>query len=348
MSVINIPLLGSFPPFSKSPFVPRYTGDGVESLPYCNVSYIKRVDSNRRLLKAASHWCMGNSGKKVLFFYNFHHLDIVIALKKRFPDIKAVLLVTDLPEYSNTRKSIFSTLNEMISPTTNQKKGDKFNYVDGYVLLAEGMAERLPIGNKPWILMEGIYNDEVATENTGKDMHKTIMYTGNLGRRYGIDTLLDAFSIIADKDYRLWIRGNGEMEDEVRRRAEKDNRIVCLKRMSRKELTECQQRATLMINPVSKNEEFTKYFFPSKTLEYMASGTPTLMARLECMPKEYDKYLLFLDDDSAAGMAQRIQEICSMPQQELNNIGAKAARFIFENKSPKIQMASVMRFFENI
>ena len=61
--------------------------------------------------------------------------------------------------------------------------------------------------------------------------------------------------------------------------------------MSREELLKMERRATVMINPTPARLNFTKYFFPSKTMEYLASGTPTVMYRLGCMPKEYDDYV---------------------------------------------------------
>lgn len=46
--------------------------------------------------------------------------------------------------------------------------------------------------------MEGIYNDEENVDSIERDKEKVIMYTGNLGARYGIITLLDAFAKIND------------------------------------------------------------------------------------------------------------------------------------------------------
>lgn len=109
-----------------------------------------------------------------------------------------------------------------------------------------------------------------------------------------------------------------------------------------------QKKATLMVNPVHSSEEFSRYFFPSKTLEYLASGTPTLMSRLSCMPSEYNNYLFYFEDESIEGMAKKIQEICEKPQFELDEFGSKAADFIVKHKTPKPQMRKAIEFFKQL
>ena len=38
------------------------------------------------------------------------------------------------------------------------------------------------------------------------------------------------------------------------------------------------------VNPRQNNEEFTKYSFPSKTMEYLASGVPVVAYKLDGIP----------------------------------------------------------------
>ena len=348
VTTINTPPMGSFPAFSKSPFVPGCDDGSTTSLPYCNVAYLKRADTQRRVRKAAAQWCRETKGEKVILFYNFYNLEIIPRLKRDYPGTKAVLLVTDLPEYANTGTSLLHRLNEMVSPQARVKDEKRLAAIDGFILLAPAMAERLPIGGRPWIHVEGIYNDETDPEAVAKSNHKVVMYTGNLGERYGIRTLLDAFSRIPSPDYRLWVRGNGGLEPLVRERAAKDSRIVLMGRKTRKELVTLQRQATLLVNPVLSKEQFTAYFFPSKTLEFMASGTPTLMAKLACMPVEYDEHLFYFKGEDSEQIAEQITEICSRPQEELDAFGKTASQFIMTHKTPKPQIARVLRFFHSL
>lgn len=348
VDVLNTPQLGSWPKFHKTPFIPGRNGDHIVSVPYLNIMYLKRKSLERQVYKEMRKWCATHDGKKTVLLYNFNYIGVAKKIKEQFPDTKFCLLVTDLPEYMATKKSLFTKIIGMSNPYQKESSACLYSAIDGYILLAKDMKDRLPMGNKPWIQIEGIFNDEAQTEEVTKGEHKVIMYTGNLGARYGIADLLEAFSLIKSPDYELWVRGNGELESLVKEKAEKDHRIKYIDRLSRKELTQLQKKATLMVNPVHSSEEFSHFFFPSKTLEYLASGTPTLMSRLSCMPPEYDEYLFYFDDESVEGMAKKIEEICEMSQMELNEFGNKASKFIMEQKKPKPQMRKAIEFFEQL
>ena len=86
------------------------------------------------------------------------------------------------------------------------------------------------------------------------------------------------------------------MNQEMIELSKKDPRIIYFGPMEREELLRLERRATLMVNPTPASWEFTKYFFPSKNMEFMASGTPTLMFKLACMPEEYHQDLVFADE----------------------------------------------------
>lgn len=348
VDVLNTPQLGSWPKFHKTPFISGWNGEHIVSVPYINIMYFKRKSLDNHVFKEMKLWCEMHDGQKTILLYNFNYIRIAKKIKALYPDVRFCLIVTDLPEYMATKKSLFTKIIGMSNPYQKESASSLYSAIDGYILLAKDMKDRLPMGNKPWIQIEGIFNDEAQTEEVEKDVHKVIMYTGNLGARYGIADLLEAFSLIKSPDYELWVRGNGELEGLVKEKAEVDHRIKYIGRLSRKELTQMQKKATLMVNPVHSSEEFSHYFFPSKTLEYLASGTPTLMSRLSCLPPEYDEHLFYFDDESVEGMARKMQEICEMPQSALSEIGKRAADFIVEFKTPKPQMKKAIEFFNQI
>lgn len=350
ISILNAPILGSFPPYYKSPFVPGYVSkeESIKSLSFLNVSYIKRWDINRKMEKEALKWCKNTRGEKVLFFYNFTALPILFNVKKEYPDVKACLLVTDLPEYMTTDNSLLTRVNKKVSSLFFKENENVYNLVDGYVLLAPDMRKRLPVDDKPWLHMEGIYNPEADNVVVNKTEEKVILYTGNICERYGILNLLNAFEKIENPNYRLWIRGNGDTLDEIKRRMGQDSRIVYFDRMSKSELMKLQKKATVLVNPVLTSQEFTRFFFPSKTLEYLASGTPTLMAPLKCMPKEYEQHLYYFKDESTDGIARRIVEICEKSEDELDEFGKKSSEFIQKFKTPQPQVQKIISFLNRL
>lgn len=346
--VINIPHLGSFPPYYKNPFVPGYLSldNRIDSISYINVSYFKRYDTRRRVKSRVKHWIKKVNGKKTIIFYSYDYLSLCQDIKKIDPSINIVLLAADLPEFMSTDNSMITRINNYISKFIKNKPFSSF--VDGYILLAPAMKERLPVGNKPWIQIEGIYNPERDNVNPVKCSKKVVLYTGHLALRYGIEDLLKAFHIIPDDDYELWICGVGEGVQSVKYFESIDKRIKYLGTFTREKIISLQKQATLLINPRHSSDEYTKYSFPSKTMEYLASGTPTLMSHLSSIPKEYDSHIFYFDDESIEGMSDKIQEICNMGADILCDFGKRARQFIFEEKIPDTQVKKLMRFLDSI
>ena len=72
--------------------------------------------------------------------------------------------------------------------------------------------------------------------------------------------------------------------------------------VSHERALELQAKAALLINPRSPKGVFTRYSFPSKTLEYMRSGKPVVCHRLEGIPEEYDPYLQYIEGEGAGAI----------------------------------------------
>ena len=112
--------------------------------------------------------------------------------------------------------------------------------------------------------------------------------------------------------------------------------------LSPDEIVAKEQGATLLINPRPAGEEYTKYSFPSKNMEYMASGTAVLTTALPGMPEEYKKYVYLINDESISGIKNTLKELLTSDISELRNKGLAARDFVLNNKSGKIQAGKVL------
>ena len=348
--LINVPNLGSFPMLFKRPRVPGTKMEHGRSLAFWNVTVFKRIDIRvrikhelNRLLKNCN-----NESKTILLIYNFRTLPLLTKVKKDNPSLKIVMVVTDLPEFMLKPTGMLFKLGDKLLKHKETDELEGFKAIDGFVLLAPAMSDKIPVGGKPWIQIEGIFNSDTLVEKQEKNDEKTILYSGDLGLRYGILDLLEAFHIIHDDSYRLWICGDGEGREEVIKYSKADRRIDYKGILSRKEVLSLQQRATILVNPRKSTDEYTKYSFPSKTMEYLASGTPVVMSHLQSFPQEYSPYIYYLEDESIYGLRSKIQEVCSKPRLELDEFGSKAAEFILEQKTPIPQMKKVIEFIKTL
>ncbi len=347
--VISSALTSAFPKikvlnFKKLAF--SHKGEATKNDVYVgafNIPLIKLFSKYKRVKKELKSSLKDNAENCVIV-YSVHTPFILAAYKLRAKIDKLIIVVPDLPEYMSANGGCLRKLLKQLDISIINFCLKSFN---GFVLLSPYMKDKLPIGKKTWLQFEGIYQVPLKDEKQPKEEQKTIMYTGNIYKKRGVDILLNAFSQIDKPNYRLWIRGNGDMKETILQMSKADPRIIYFEPMDREELLKMEQRATLMVNPTPASWEFTKYFFPSKTMEYMASGTPTLMFKLACLPEEYEPYLFF-SEESVEALRDKMIEICEKPQEELDRFGEAAAEFIINRKNEKVQAERILNMLDEL
>lgn len=347
-TVMTAPALSTFPVGYKSPIVKGcefiMSGNkmgwsfGFINLPFVNYWFPS-------MARVICKWGREIVGRKNVIVYGAHsHLmAAAIQLKRSFEDVKLCLIVPDLPKYMACNR-LYMQLG--LKNRDLRKIDSMLPEFDSVVVLSRPMVDELGFAGKPNITIEGIYSGKKSVSI--KKRNKTIFYAGGLSMRYGIGDLVDAFMLIEDADYRLWLCGNGDAVPYIKECSLKDKRIEYKGMLTKEEITSLQLEATLLVNPRHSNEVFTKYSFPSKTMEYLASGTPTVMCHLKCIPNEYDEYLFFFEDESAEGMAKKIQEICGQDEDALAQKGQKASEFILRDKNSRTQVRKILDMLEQI
>jgi len=352
--VLNFPFVGSYPTLCKTPFIKSFSfgkGKGFDgvNIGYFNLIALKNAIIFRQAKKNIRKWARQTKGEKAIVIYSafLPFLKAAIAGKKEFPELKVYLILPDLPQFMGGPNN---ALYKAFKKITNDQLYKCFSQIDGFVLLSKFMTESLPIGNKPWTVVEGIFNDQASAAPVPKMVFdkKIILYTGTLARRYGILRLLEAFGLIDDKNYLLVICGDGDTKEDINLAAEKDSRIIYKGSIDRAEVLKLQQQASLLINPRTAEGEFTRFSFPSKTMEYLASGVPTLLYKLPGIPDEYYNYCYSLEDVSTSALAKKITEILSLDATVLTEKGRLAREFILNNKNPEKQCEKVYKLIEEI
>lgn len=294
--------------------------------------------------KHFGQWLSVNGkGKKtniIVYSAYFPFLIPLIALKKKY-DLNVSLVITDLPKYMGLKekKSLYNKMSLKFSQWLFEKS---FSAVDSLVLLTEQMRSCLP-DNKPYTVVEGIASESYIYKNLPVDeTKKRLIYSGAMQIKYGVNVLLDAIKEIDDEDAEFVFYGNGDGAEAVIKASETDSRIKWVKFLETERLHEEQQKATVLINPRQNNEDFTKYSFPSKNLEYMLSGRPTICYMLDGIPEEYKEYLVVPADNSAKALAEAIKSVFNKTREEQSEIGMKARNFVLENKNYLIQTQKII------
>ena len=107
------------------------------------------------------------------------------------------------------------------------------------------------------------------------------------------------------------------------------------------QIVEKELEATLLVNPRPTHEEYVKYSFPSKTMEYMATGTPVLTTVLPGMPEDYYPHVYFIREETPEGISQALRQVFDGGEQAMKEKGLGARRFVLENRNNVVQAQKI-------
>ena len=297
--VISAPLVGAYPMRSK-----KYRIKAFSSTPKCTyvsfnnlwgVRNFSRTVALKRAIRAYLSEEKEDDFCILVYCTHTPFLRAAMYAKSIKPKSKVCLVVPDLPQYMNltqTKRGLYDVF----------KKLDIFfmekyiKKVDSFVLLTEPMKEVLKVGNRPYLVVEGLIDDAARSAEVSdvRDGIKRIVYTGKMNIRFGIKNLVDSFMKIQGDEYRLILCGDGDAVDYVKEKATIDGRIEYKGMVSASQAQEYIKSADVLVNPRPNDEEYTKYSFPSKNIEYLMTGKPVVAYMLDGMPSCYADYIYII------------------------------------------------------
>lgn len=275
-------------------------------------------------------------------------LDALSFVKKKCGrSITQTVIIPDIPSMvSSMDKQNF--IKSALLVRRDKKSMEQTSESNGLVLLTEAMMDFV---SKPvkHIVMEGIVDIGTMDKNGVEDIgdKKIILYTGTLRKIFGVQNLVKAFQLMPDEDAELWICGAGDSKDFIENAATKDSRIKFFGLVESSKALEMQHKATILVNPRTSEGEYTKYSFPSKTMEYLLAGKSTVANRLPGIPEEYFNYVYTPIDESVEALADCLANVLHMNAEERVVRAEAGRRFILEKKNSKVQMERVIKMIES-
>jgi glycosyltransferase involved in cell wall biosynthesis len=323
--------------------VNNYYGVCYTNVFFLNIPILRPLTIIISSLFTTISWVLKNrSHEKIIICNTIHPLFSIPSLfiSKIFKT-KSIGLVADFfPEMNNISLLKYSLINKIKRVIGEKSYSFYINKFDYYVLFSELLNEVVNKKKKPYVIIEGMVDINLKFIPIEKKRDKNeieIVYAGGLFEKYGVKNLIEAFRKLNIENLKLSIYGSGELEVYIKDVEKQDNRIKYWGVVSSSEIFKIESNANLLINPRPTNYIFSKYSFPSKVLEYMASGTSVLTTKLKSMPKEYEKYLYFFDDESVNGIFTKLQEVLSISDGDLVCNGQTARDFVLEYKNNIIQ-----------
>lgn len=251
-----------------------------------------------------------------------------------------VTIITDLPEHQFCYKGI---INRILNKIRKHHYDEIIQMSTHYVFLTEQMNLRLNKKNKPYCIIEGLVDSKIKKLNViSKSKSKVCLYSGGLSKKSGIHNLVKAFTSDELNIYELHLYGTGDYVIEIEEIIKKYHNIKFYGNVENKVVVRKQMEATVLINPRPTHDEYTKFSFPSKNIEYMVSGTPVITTDLPGIPIEYKEHVYILDGSETDDIIRTVSKILSMPEKELEHKGLMARNFVLSNKNNIIQSKKIL------
>lgn len=347
VEILAFPMIPSFP--ARTPLwfggqKETVCGYPCRPLRTLNIPVLKQLTRRADARRQMRAWMRENAADGILLTYSIPPFlaNDMLRLAKRY-GVKTVAIVGDLLRdmYINEKSGVLSALKRAYLAPAMRVQGA----FDGYIYLTQAMRDEVAPA-KPYIVMEAIAPPLPQTRPQKKT--RAILYAGMLHEKYGILRLLEAFDLLKAEDIEIWLCGDGTAAEEIRRRAAQDERIRLFGTLPRERVLQMERQAAILVDPRCAGERFTAYSFPSKIVEYMASGTPVVCGKLAGIPAEYFPYLTAAEDDTCAALAEKMAYLLALSDDERERIGARSRDFVLREKNPCRQAQRVLAFLKEV
>lgn len=319
-------------------------------LPSVNLYGLKQFTQRLSARKAVRKWLQQNQNEKdkaILLYAVYEPIAAPVLKYAKIYGCPVFVIVPDLPS------DMYKVLSRNPIKAAMQKRSMKRavacqGQFDGYIYLTQTMSE-VVAPEKPHMVMEGIADVSSARnpELFEKTKKRAIMYAGAISEKYGLKNLIEAFLMFNAPDTELWIFGTGDYASQVNKLAAAHENIIYFGRVSREEVLQYERKASLLVNVRNPKDEFTKYSFPSKTIEYMLSGTPLLTTWLSGIPEAYRPYVYTIEDNAPETICHAFRKVFQTEPAALLQMGKLAQQFIVSEKNATTQAGNILSFMRH-
>lgn len=288
-----------------------------------------------------------------IFIHGLHSPYLVFGLLAKLFGKRLVIVLTDPPGVILATDRRLARLMKGIDAWLIRRILQR---VDAVFALAPELVRRLAPG-RPAFVFPGIL--ESALEISIKEVSSakreeaagpfTIVYAGGLSQAYGVDRLIDAvLGFSPDVMVCLKLFGRGDQEERIRTLALDNPRIIDGGFVDAATLLPELLAADLLINPRPTSELFATMSFPSKLIEYIATGRPVLTTRIPSIPESLKDSFSYIDDESVDGIRIAIRTVMETPvSQRLEH--ASSAKISVEKNFSEVAIGyKIAEFIDNL
>jgi glycosyltransferase involved in cell wall biosynthesis len=221
----------------------------------------------------------------------------------------------------------------------------------GIIAMTSGLVDKLA-PDRPRLIIPAIKNSLIPAiiniSSGSSDKSLNIVYAGGLFEGYGVNLLLEAFTLANRPNWRLLIAGAGELEHNVSILAEINPNIQFMGFLDSKGMVDIYKQADVLINPRLTSIPSAKLAFPSKIVEYLSTGKPVISSNLPIFEENFKEHLILTKSDTAEELIRCIDEVFSWSEEKRKQWRNVNLKFVAEELSPAVQGIKIRDFINEL
>jgi glycosyltransferase involved in cell wall biosynthesis len=321
----------------------------VRLLPFLNVTPIKQVMLGLDVIFILLGWAWRKrKQKRIVLTYNLSVPPAALTLlAARLVKAKAVASVNDVnvPGQTVPTTPLFRVdfaLQRWLMPR-----------FDGHLVVADRIARDFFPGRR-YVRIEGGVDREFleSTERDGAsspaDWPLVLAFAGTLNEVNGVPLILGAMQRLRDTNLQLRIAGGGPLQEMVRDAARQDPRIDFMGMLDTAAVADLYKHADVLLNIRLTTAVDTRYFFPSKLIEYLGSGVPTITTRVAHTDTEFAGLVYVLGEESPQALADLLHKVASLQTEERWKLGRLARTYVTTYKTWDVQSAKAAEYLRSL
>ena len=319
--------------FIKGEKVILDSGREVYLLPTLNIKFLKNLFWGIWLLFYVKKWAKKNrSEERNILVYNIYTPPISwINKAARTTQSRLTVILYDLG-VPPTRLGLSKLT--MLGYRMMEKEAHKYiPQLDGRVVINESIIEHYSPG-KDYILIDGGISRGVIDrlfpikENSFGPLR--LVCAGMLWDQNGTKLILSMLKQHPDLDVIVHFAGQGVDVPLIVDAATKDVRIRYEGVLNMDELFSLYEKSDILLN--LRLEEEIDFHFPSKLLEFLATGKHVISTPIAHAERDYGQFISILHNITSDGLAEKIQELDRMGRTELVKRGKEAREYMIANR----------------
>lgn len=252
-----------------------------------------------------------------VILYGVNLINIFIPIISKLMSKKSILILSDY-----TASKEVTGIKKVIA----KRIFNTFRKFDGVVFLSPSMRDKTKI--KKSTLINGGIEEKDFMDFTAPKCEDTInvLYSGLLSEVTGVDLLIKVIEIFDFKKYKnvnFFITGKGPLEDKVREISVNNDNVKYCGFLSREKYLTYLKKSNILLNPRNMHLDQNQNNFPSKIIEYIASGRIIVSTKFSGY-KSFTENIILVDTD--------VQKIKAALERAIDNYSELYMSFFQKNR----------------